>query len=350
MNFAFSDDQLRTRNTIRSFMMTEIFPELLRELWETDSGRSDNIYGKLARQGITGLSVPAESGGLGGDEVDWILINQELGYYAVPDSLHLTAQLAGGLLSALPTKSSVRKEWLPRVAYGEARIAVGHPINPFVADAHCAHLLLLHHEGEVHAVRPNAIKATLNPSIDPSRRLFQVEWTPSVKTRIADAATGSSLWDEMLERGSLACAGQLLGLTQRMLDLAVDYADQRRQFGKPIGTFQAIQHQLTNIALQLEFAKPVAYKAAYAFAHRLPNREVFSSHAKLAAADVAWLAARSGIQIHGANGYTWDSDLQIFAKRAWAIDAAWGTRAFHKARVADALLRGKQPIGPGHTF
>lgn len=350
MDFVFSDEQRQLQESIRSFMMTEISPELLRELWDTDSGRSDAIYGKLARQGITGLSVPVDAGGLGGGELDWILMNRELGYYAVPDSLYLTAQLAVGLLNGLPEQSKIRKEWLPKVAYGEARIAVGHPVNPFIADAHCAHLLLLHHDGEVHAVKPSSVKVTLNPSLDPSRRLYTVDWAPSVKTRIADGATGAALWDDMLERGTLATAAQLLGLSQRMLDLSVDYAAQRRQFGKPIGSFQAIKHQLSNVALKIEFAKPVAYRAAYALAHRQPNREVFASHAKLAAAEASWLAARSSIQIHGAYGYTWDADLQIFAKRAWVLDAAWGNRSFHKARIADGLLRGKQPAGPGHTF
>lgn len=350
MKFAFTDEQRQRQQAIRSFMMTEVPPELLRSLWETESGRSDDLFGKLARQGVAGLSVPVESGGLGGDELDWILMNKELGYYAVPDTLYMTGQIAVGLLNGLPASSSVRQEWLAKIAYGESRIAVGHPVAPFVADAHCAQLLLLHHDGEIHAVRPDAVKLTHNPSVDPSRRLYEVDWTPSDATRIADAETGVRIWDDAVERGTLATAGQLLGLTQRMLDLSVDYAALRKQFGKPIGSFQAIKHQLANVALKLEFAKPVAYRAAYVFAHGLPNREAHASHAKLAALDAAWLAARSGIQIHGANGYTWDSDLQIFAKRAWALDAAWGSRGFHKARIADALLSGKLAAGPGHTF
>ena len=125
---------------------------------------------------------------------------------------------------------------------------------------------------------------------------------------------------------------------------------QRRQFGKPIASFQAVKHHLADVAVQIEFAKPVLFQAAYALQHGDPLTSVCVSHARLALADTALLAARKGIQVHGATGYTWDADLQIFMKRAWALDAAWGTRAFHKARIAEHVLRTQAPIGARDTF
>jgi alkylation response protein AidB-like acyl-CoA dehydrogenase len=158
------------------------------------------------------------------------------------------------------------------------------------------------------------------------------------------------LANDLLDRGALCVSAQLLGLAQRMLDLTVDYAAQRKQFGKPIGSFQAVKHQLADIVTKIEFAKPVLYRAANALAQSEGQRSVRISHAKIASADAGWFAARKAIQIHGAMGYTWEVDLQMFMKRAWVLDAAWGDRAFHKQRLADGLMRDDTLMGPGATF
>jgi alkylation response protein AidB-like acyl-CoA dehydrogenase len=350
MDFTFTNDQSLFRDTIRSYLMVEATPELLRSVWETPSGRSDTAFRKFADQGLTGLSIPEAEGGLGCNELDWALMAQELGYYAVPDSLLSTACLAVGLLTALPLDAPVRKEWLPRVLGGNARIAVGHPIDTLVADAHVADLLLLNHAGEVHAVPRSDVDLVLNPSVDPARRLHSVAWTPSDRTRIANAETGRMLWDDMFERGALVTAAQSIGLACRIMDLAVDYSAQRKQFGKAIGSFQAVKHLMADVAVAVEFAKPVVHRAAYAVAHRLHDRATHVSHAKLAAGEAAWLAARNGIQVHGAMGYTWEVDLQIFMKRAWSLDASWGDRGLHKTRVSAFVLADDDRLGPGNTF
>jgi alkylation response protein AidB-like acyl-CoA dehydrogenase len=354
MDFTFSDDQIAFRDSMSRFLMTEAAPELLREIWETDGGRSPELRAKIAEQGLCGLSVPEGEGGMGLGDVDWALMTQELGYYAIPDSLADTAYVAVGLLCRLPAGHPVRREWLPRVVDGRARIAVGHPVNPWVADAHLADLLLLPRAtaqgAEVHAVLRGMVDVTPCPSIDASRRLARVEWTPRPETCVADAATGRLWWDEALDRGAVNAGGQLVGLAQRMLDLSVDYAAQRKQFGKPIGSFQAVKHHLADVVTRIEFAKPVLYHAVDALARGLAQRSARVSHAKLACADAAWTAARKGIQVHGAMGYTWEVDLQMFMKRAWVLDAAWGDRAFHKARLAAIALADGAPLGPAATF
>lgn len=347
MDFAFTQKQLDYRDAVSRFFMTEAPPEMLREIWETDAGRSPKLRTKIAGQGITALSVPEVHGGRGGSDVDWALITQELGYYCIPDSLADTACVAAGLLAGLPANAKVAKEWLPRIASGKARVAVGHPVNRLVADAHMADLLLLPHGQEVHALPPAAVDVSHNASIDQSRRLYRVRWQPSPSTRVAEGELGQQLWDEALDRGALCVAGQLLGLAQRMLDLSVDYAAQRKQFGRPIGAFQAIQHPLADVMTHIEFAKPVLYRAAEALARRTTHRSVLVSHAKLACAEAALLAARHGMQVHGASGHSWEVDLQMFMKRSWALDASWGDRAFHKARVADFVLGEGAALGPG---
>ena len=350
MDFTFDDQQLAFRDAIRKFLMVEAAPEMLREVWETHSGRSAELRGKLADQGLTALSVPEEFGGIGQTDLDWILVHQELGYYAIPDSLTDTAYLAVYLLNSMPCDLAFKRQWLPRIAEGRARVAVGHPLNPLVSDAEMADLLLLWHDDEVHALTREQVKLTANASIDMSRRLFRVEWTPSRDTRVCPASPGRELWDGVLNRGALALSAQLLGLTHRMLDLGVDHAAQRKQFGKPVGSFQAVKHHLADVAVKAEFAEPVIHRAAYAVANDWPQRATFVSQAKLMAGEAARLSARHSIQVHGAMGYTWEADLQMFVKRAWALDSAYGDSIFHKQRVAGQVLGVDARLGPGESF
>lgn len=353
MDFTFNEDQVAFRDAVSRFLMAEAAPETLREIWASESGRSAAFWAKFAEQGLTAVSVPEGDGGLGLGDVDWALLNQELGYYAIADSLVDTAYLGASALAALPEGHALRTTWFPRVIDGTCRMAVGHPVNPWIADADVADLLLLPEPTPagvaMHAVPRADVTLTPLRSIDSSRRLATVAWQPSAATRMGDAPAG--LWDDVFERGALAASAQLVGLAQRMLDLSVDYAAQRKQFGKPIGSFQAIKHHLADVVTRIEFARPVLYRAAVALGRRDPLRALRVSHAKLACGEAAWTAARQAIQVHGAMGYTWEVDLQMFMKRAWALAGAWGDRAFHRARAAAALLDADAvPLGPGATF
>lgn len=350
MDFTFDDQQLAFRDAIKKFLMVEAAPEWLREIWETKSGRSAELRAKLADQGLTAISIPEAHTGMGLGDLDWVLVQQELGYHAIPDSLSDTAYLAVDLIKQLPTSQGLAQTWLPRIASGKARIALAHPLNPLTADAENADLLLLWHADEVHALKPAQARLTANESVDPSRRLSRVEWTPSEATRLCDAEIGGPIWARVANRASLALAAQLLGLASRMLDLGVDHAAQRKQFGKPVGSFQAVKHQLADVAVKIEFARPVLFRAAYAVHKAQANASLAVSHARLAAGEAARLAARRSIQAHGAMGYTWEADLQMYMKRAWALDASWGDRSSHKTRVAAAVLGDEAALGPTHTF
>lgn len=351
MNFTFTEDQLMFHDSVKSFLTNEITPEKIRELWEGDSGRSDELWGQLAELGLTAMTVPEAFGGLGMNELDFVLLAEECGYTALPEALVDTVLVAVPLLNSLGEDQAAFKEnWLSRIASGEAKIAVGHPGNPLVSDAHVADLLILANGNEVHALSQDQVQLIDSESVDPSRKLFSVEWTPSAETLIADANSGWQLWQDALDRGALAVAAQQLGLARKMVDLSVDYTFERKQFGKPIGSFQAVKHLMSNVAVQIEFAKSPLYKAAYSVAHGLSSRAKDVSHAKLVTTDAALLGAKNGIQAHGAMGYTWEVDLQIFMKRAWALASSYGTRGFHKQRVKQFILADDAQLGAGSTF
>ena len=349
MDFTFTEDQLLFQESVRDFLVNEVTTESIRALWETKTGRTDELWQQLAEMGLTGMTVPEAYGGLGMSAVDFILLAQECGYVALPDNLVETVLVAVPLLAELP-ETDQRNELLQKIASGEARVAVGHSRNPLVADAHVADFWLMQHNNAVHLVKARKKDIRRNQSVDPSRRLQSVMWEPKPATCMAKGEKGKALLMQAMNYGALGVAAQCLGLAQRMIDLSVQYTSERQQFGKPIGSFQAVKHHMADVAVQLEYAKAPVYRAAWSLANNHRNAAVHVSHAKIAATEAALLAARNGIQVHGAMGYTWEVDMHIFAKRAWALDGAWGDRAFHKQRVAKFILKENALIGAGNTF
>lgn len=352
MDFSFSSDQIQFRDAVRRFLVVAAAPEELREFWETDQyGRSEEMRGQVTEQGLTAISVPEGYGGMGMGDLDWVLLLQEVGYHAIPDSLADVAYLAVNLIRQLPDSlEAFKKQWLEAVVAGEARIALAHPVNALVHDAAIAHLILAWHDGALYALKPDQVTLSLNPSVDQSRRLYDMEWEPSADNQLLSAAEAEPLWADLLNRAAVGVGAQLLGLAQRMLDLGIDYAAQRKQFGKPIGSFQALKHHLADVAVKIEFATPVLHRAAYALQHGDARIGAFASQARLACAEAALLAARKSMQVHGAMGYTWEADLQMFMKRAWALESYWGDRIFHKQRVAEAVFADGAELGPASTF
>lgn len=349
MRFAFGDDPLLLASTLRDFLAKECTAERIRGLWATESGQDASLWGQLAELGVLGALVPEPSGGMGLDERDLVLLLEEAGRAALPLPLVSTAAVAAPLLRDAADATEV-SAWLPRIAAGEAIVAIGHPANPFLADADVADLLLLAHGDEVHALERGAVSVLRQPANDPSRRLFSVTWQPRATTRIASGAAAAALLDAALDRGALACAAQALGVADRLLEIAVAYARQREQFGRPIGSFQALQHALADVKVRLEYARPVVYKAAHSVAIGATARACDVSHAKLAAVAAAQKAARTALQVHGAIGYTWEQDLHIWMRRAWSLERDFGDVPFHEARVAAFVFAEGAPIGPGETF
>lgn len=346
MEFLFSEDQRLFQEGVRDFLAKECTPEGVRSLWDTDDGRSPELWRQLGELGLLGVLAPDAHGGLGGDEVDFVLLLEEAGRAALPEPLAENSALAIPLIRDLGS-AELADTWLPRLITGEASAGVGLEADPLVHAADSADLLILQHAGELHAMPAEAVACERQDCNDFSRRIFQLDWTPSAATCIASGSQAEALIAQTFDRAVLAAAAQQLGICQQLIDLAVTYASEREQFGVPIGSFQAVKHMLANVAVKLEFARPVVYRAADSVARGAAHRSLDVSHAKLAASEAAVAGAKASLQVHGAIGYTWEVDLHLWMKRAWALDVAWGTRSFHAARVAANVLAEGVRIGPG---
>jgi alkylation response protein AidB-like acyl-CoA dehydrogenase len=349
MDFRHGEDPLLFQETVRDFLAKECTPEAVRAIWESKTGRSPALWKKLAEIGVSGLLVPEAQGGAGFDETTGVLLLEEAGRAALPEPLIGTAAVAVPLLRELG--GALAAEWLPRVAAGEAIVAVGHPVSPFVEDAHVADLLLLPQgDAELHALRRADVRITEQPANDPGRRIASVAFAPSATTRVAEGERARALLAAALDRGALACAAEALGVCDRLITQAVGYTTQRKQFGKPIGSFQAVKHMLANVKVKLEYARPVVWRAAWSVAQGSRHRAVHVSMAKLAACEAAGLGVRNALQAHGAIGYTWEQDLHLWMRRAWSLEQSWGRSTFHLGRVRSGVLADGIPIGPGTTF
>jgi len=344
MDFSFSEEQRMAAESVRQVLNDHCQPAALRNSLAGNGGQDEARWRALLDTGLAGMLLPESAGGLALTEVDFVLIAEACGYYALPEPLVEHAGIAAPLLAAAGAEPTL----MERVATGEALLAIGHPINPLVADADRATHLLLHAQDEIHLLPASAVQLKRQESIDPFRRLFSVSWTPNTSSRIAEANTTPALWNATLDRGALFTAAQCLGLAQRAGDLAVAYAKERKQFGKPIGSYQAVKHLLANVQVKIEFARPVVYAAAAEIGNADAMSRARVSHAKLAAAEAADQAVRSALQVHGAMGYSWEVDLHFYLKRVLALTYAWGHPAFHRARVAARVF--EQPLGPDHTF
>ena len=321
MQFRLTDDQRTLREGLREYLDGEHGPETLRRL-DGMGGRDPAVRAGLVGMGLAGLLIPEARGGLGLGLVEAALAGLECGYADVSDPLVETALVAAPLLSDEP-------DALDAIAAGALTVALSHPVNPWIADLDVADRVLGH--------APRGAPRRLE-SVDPLRRLF------------AGAESGTPGNDRMLDLAALISTAQLLGGAERMLKLAADYAIAREQFGQPIGAFQAVKHQLANVSVKIEFARPVLLRAAHAADQGHARTPMHVSHAKLAATDAAMLAAETAIQVHGAMGYTYEVDLHYWMKRAWALAGAWGDRAFHERRLADAVIGGGMALGPDQTF
>jgi len=347
MDFTFTEDQLLFQDSVRDFLVNEVTPERIRASWETDSGRDSELWGQLTELGLTGMTVPEEHGGLGMSELDFVLLAQECGYVALPEPLVHTVLVAVPMLKDIG--GELAAQWLPKIAAGEARVVVGLEQNLLVEDAHVADLLLLQQGDSLLGATREQVTLRHNESVDPSRKLYAVEVSADA-TAIASGAQAAQLLAGALNRGALACAAQALGLAQRMIDISVQYTSERQQFGKPIGSFQAVKHHMANVAVALEYAKAPTHRAAYAIANGQEVAAHAVSHAKLVACEAANLAAKNSVQVHGAMGYTWEVDLHIFMKKAWALANTWGDAGFHKSRVGERIFAEGAALGAGATF
>jgi alkylation response protein AidB-like acyl-CoA dehydrogenase len=336
VRFAFSEEQLAFQEALRELLAKECTPEAVSAAWQSEHGAVPGLWAKLAEMGVVGLCAPESAGGLGLGPLDAVLLLEEAGRSALPEPLVDVAVVAVPLIAELG--GELGAQWLSRLASGEATAALGLEPAAFVADAARAELLVLQRGDELHAVPRASARLAPQRSVDGARRLFAVDWTPSAATRIASGARAAALARAGLERGAVGTAAELIGLGRRLLDLSVEYARGREQFGQPIGSFQAVKHHLASALVKLELARPLVYHAAYSLVHGLESRALDVAAAKACASDAAYACSRAALQCHGAIAYTFEYPAHLWMKRVWVKMRSYGDAAWHRRRAARILL------------
>jgi alkylation response protein AidB-like acyl-CoA dehydrogenase len=318
MRFAYTEDQRSFAGALRDLLAKDCPPARVRQAWDDGSGHAPDLWVTLAATGLFGLLLPEADGGLGRDEVDLVALLVEIGRAGVPGPVleHL----------AIVAPAVAGTEHAAAVADGSLVTTAGLD-GPAIPHAGVADLVLVP-EGLI--VTAAATLVDLD-GIDGGRRLWSVEAEgPVAPVRFAVAAAR--------DRAALGAAAVLVGLAERLGELAGDHARQRQQFGQPIGGFQAVKHRLADALLAVDKARPAVERAGWSMATAQPSQARDVSMAKALASQAALTAAKASIQVHGALGYTWECDVHLFAKKAWALAGAYGDARWHRRRVADAVL------------
>jgi alkylation response protein AidB-like acyl-CoA dehydrogenase len=335
VHFGFDDDQLAFRDAVRELLEKECPPAAVRAAWEVPPGELDRtVWDRLTEMGVLATLVPEEADGLGLDERSLVLVLEEAGRAALPHPLVDTAAVAAPLLAAAPDGEGPGPAGVPD-AHGIGMVAtdLGGPYVPCAADADWL-LLRDPATGALHLVDPATVVLRPVDTVDGARRAAAVDWQPAPESLVTDDPAAIEL---ALDRGAFGAAAVLLGLAQRMLDMTVAYVCERRQFGVPVGSFQAVKHRLADALKELAFARPAVHRAAHSLATGAETRARDVAMAKAMASDAARFVGRQALQCHGAIGYTVEHDLHLYLKRTWALAAAWGDAAWHRERVARAL-------------
>src|ERR1700722_17925088 len=345
MEFGLSESQEILKDSARKFFAGECPMEEVRRLMETETAYDEKLWAKLAEQGHTGIIFPEEFGGVGLGKVELILLMEEAGRALVPGPFFSTVPLAGAVIDAVASAEH-KKKYLEPICEGKARSTVaileaganwnldalkisatGSKINGeklFVTDAAVANFILVVTKDGVYVVDANAPGMSITPmaGMDMTRKIYAVKFKDTPAEKIGSVSNLSKAFDI----ATAALVGEMVGGMQRTLDLTVDYAKMRKQFGKPIGMFQAVQHHCADMYLETESSRSAAYYAAWALEENVPE------------ASVAVSIGNRGIQVHGGMGFTWENDLHLFYRRAKASETSFGDSTFHRERLARQVI------------
>ena len=374
MDFGFSEEQEMLRKSARDFLAKESPMTYVRQMMEDERGFRDEQWQQMAGLGWTGLILPEEHGGAGLDFVDLIVVLEEMGRVVLPGPFFSTVVLGG---VALLDGGSVaqKKELLPKLAAGKLRVTLAH-LEPsarwdaegialearpagggyklsgtklFVPDAHTADLLIVAGRAPgstgaegvslflVDAKAPG-VSTTLLKTMDQTRKLCEVALrdTP-VEGVLGQAGQGWKLLERVSDRGKVGLCAEMCGGAQKVLEMSVDYAKVREQFGRPIGSFQAIQHKCANMLVEVESSKSATYYAAWAVANDVPEAPLAAAMAKAYCSDAYRHTSGEGIQIHGGIGFTWEHDMHIYFKRAKSSEVTFGDATWNREIVAQLI-------------
>ena len=333
MNIDLTPDQKELAAAAREFLRTECPPSRVRSAWDSDCAVDRPAWARLAEVGFLGAVVPEHFGGLGRSDLELALLLEEAGRVALPDPLLETAVAA---LTIAEMGSDRQKErWLPAIAAGELVATVQPPRTPFAVVDRSFDLVVLAITDSLHAVPVRDCEIQPHEVFDRSRRLATVRAQATSDT-LLPGGTGRADW--LAVRASVAAAAALVGIGAHLVETTVDYVRQREQFGRPVGSFQAVKHQLSNAYLAVEFARPATWVAAHLVASGSDEAPAAAAVAKSSASEAAKTANDSALQCHGGIGFTWEHDLHLWLKRGKALEQAYGTAREHRARIADTIF------------
>ena len=373
MNFGLNDTQQTIKNTAREFLAKECPISEVRRLMETDTAFDARLWARIAEQGWTGMLVPEQYDGFGLSLVELAAVMEEMGRALLPGPFVSTVLLAGSVLERAGSEAQ-KERYLRPICRGEARSTLalleqrgswdpddvlmkaakqgdGYRLDGeklFVGDAGIADFLLvaarLDGDLAILIVPGNAPGLTTDPmpAVDLTRRLYRVRFGGVIVPADHLLARGAEARDAIAAALDVACvavAAENVGGMQQLIDLTVAYAKTRSQFGKPIGTFQAVQHQCVDMLVLLEGSRSAAYYAAWALSQNEPDASVAVAVAKSYASEAFRDVGNRSIQVQGGMGFTWENDAHLYYRRAKGSEIAFGDGNYHRDRIGRFLLR-----------
>jgi alkylation response protein AidB-like acyl-CoA dehydrogenase len=322
VRFAPTDEQAAMADAVRDVLAAECTPAVVRAAWDDDGAAARALMARLGDAGLLALLVGEDRGGLGLDAATLAPVLEQVGYAAAPAPVVDTVAVAAPLLAAAGhprTEEVLAGRLLVASGLGRAGLPIPH--------AQIAELFLLETDDGPRVLASDEVEVAPLDAVDGARRL----------ARVRPLAAGLEIGADDGLAATLGVAAELIGLGQRMLDLTVEYVGQREQFGKPVGAFQAVKHQLADACSAVAFARPAVRRAGATLAAGWDTAARDVAVAKATAADAADLVSRRAMQCHGAIGYTVEYDLHLYAKRAWALLPDRGDAVEHRGHVADDL-------------
>ena len=356
MDFGLSDEQTLFQDALRGFLADKVPTTRVRAVMESATGHDASLLAELGDQGVTGILVPAEYGGTGLGMLDAALAAEELGRAAVPFNFHTAAVLAPVLLAA-SSDQAAKDRWLPAIAAGKALVAVVvgaeaprhgklHGSVLFVADAMNADAFLVQcgpaDAPEFHLLEATAAGLRVEPlaTVDDTRRVGEVVFDGvdvGEATRLVVHA-GAAVLDRALDAARIALAADALGASERSLEEAVRYALTREQFGRVIGSFQAVKHMCAEVYAEVEPVRSLMWYAAFAWDDARPDAVETAALLKSHATEVGTAATTTCVQVYGGMGFTWECDMHLWFKRAGYDRQMFGTPTAMRERAAAAAL------------
>jgi len=327
VDFELDDDQLALRAAARELLDDRSRPR--------DAGGFDaDLWKAMVDQGWLGVELAEGDGGLGLGAVETAVLLEELGRAVAPVP-YLQSVLALGALAR-----AGRSDWVERLVGGDAvGCVVWRPDAPVIAGP-LADVAVVVAGSALVAIDLEGRRPDRQPAMDLTRPLGWLTVDPAQGEVIGDAAAIEAL----LDRGAVGHSAELLGAAQRVLDMSVAYAKDREQFGRPIGSFQAVKHRCADMLVDVEGMRSAVYWAAWCVGAGHLDASVAASTAKVWCADAGTRVMASGLQVHGGIGFTWEHDLHLYLKRAQLDAVSFGDASFHRERLA-GLLRGRIEAG-----